>query len=84
MSTRTRTVVLAAFAVAAVGLGATAVAAALRTPAQEPGHNPPPAPTGPEVAGEPAEHTDPDYWTEERMRGAKPAPMPAPQRQASP
>ena len=35
-------------------------------------------PTGPEVAGGPAVHTDEDYWTEERMRGARPAPMPGP------
>lgn len=34
--------------------------------------------TGPEVTGAPAEHTEPDYWTEERMRAAEPAPMPTP------
>lgn len=72
MTTRRRTVVLVALIAATVALGASAVAAFRGT------GDGPAAPTGPEVTGGPAEHDDPDYWTEERMRGAKPAPMPTP------
>jgi hypothetical protein len=78
VTTRRRTVVLVVLAVAAVALGASAVAA-FRAP--DPGSGGSPSqtvPTGPEVAGGPAEHTDQDYWTDERMRGARPAPMPTP------
>ena len=77
MNPRRRTVVVVVLAVAAVALGASAVAGWLGAgdPATPAG---PAAPAGPEVAGGPAVHTDPDYWTEERMRGAEPAPMPAP------
>ncbi|MEO6088900.1 MAG: hypothetical protein ABIQ18_37895 [Umezawaea sp.] len=69
--TTKRTVVLVVLVAAAVVLGASAVAGFL-------GAGDPAAPTGPEVADGPAVHTDPDYWTEERIRGAKPAPMPTP------
>jgi hypothetical protein len=71
MSTRRRTVVLVALVAATVVLGASVIAG-LR------GTGGPATPAGPEVAGGPAQHTDPDYWTEERMREAKPAPMPTP------
>ena len=71
MTTRRRTVVLVTL-VAAVALGASAVAVFRGTGAS------PAAPTGPEVTGGPAEHTDPDYWTDERLRDAQPAPMPTP------
>jgi hypothetical protein len=71
MSTRRRTIVVVALVATAVVLGASVIAG-LR------GTGGPAAPAGPEVAGGPAQHTDPDYWTEERMRDAKPAPMPAP------
>jgi hypothetical protein len=69
MTIRWRRIVLVVLAVAAAAIGA----AALRTPGGSPT-----APTGPEPAGGPAAHTDPDFWTKERMRGARPAPMPAP------
>lgn len=72
MTTRRRTVVSVALVAAAVALGATAIGV-LRSAGGGPA-----APTGPEVTGGPAEHTDPDYWTEERMRGASPVPMPTP------
>ena len=71
MTTRGR-VLLVALAAAAVALGASAIAV-LRDTGEDPA-----APTGPEVTGGPAVHTDPDYWNEERMRKAKPAPMPTP------
>lgn len=74
MTSRKRTVVLVVLVTAAVVLGAAAVAGLRGTG----GPAGPAAPVGPEVAGGPAEHTDPDYWTEERMRDAKPAPMPTP------
>ncbi|WP_112263202.1 hypothetical protein [Lentzea terrae] len=74
MSTRTRMVVVVAVIAATVVLSASVIAGLRGTgdPAA------PAGPAGPEVAGGPAEHTDPDYWTEERMRDAKPAPMPEP------
>ncbi|WP_206792852.1 hypothetical protein [Amycolatopsis sp. MtRt-6] len=65
MTSRRRTVVVVALAVAAVALGASAVAGLL-------GAGDPAAPAGPAV------HTDPDCWTGERVRGAQPAPMPTP------
>jgi len=68
----TRTVVVVALVAATVVVGASVIAG-LRGSTGEPA-----APAGPEVADGPAEHTDPDYWTEERMRDAKPAPMPEP------
>ncbi|MEU0535367.1 hypothetical protein [Amycolatopsis tolypomycina] len=74
MIPRRRTVVVAALAVAAVALGAAAVAGLLDAG----GPAAPAEPPAPEVAGGPAVHTDPDYWTEDRLRGAEPAPMPAP------
>lgn len=77
MTTRRNTLVLVVLTVAAVVLGASAVAA-FRAPEQAPGGTPPAVPTGPEVTGGPAEHTGDDYWTDERMREARPAPMPAP------
>lgn len=61
-----RTITLVVLAVAAVAISV----AVLRTSGDRP--------TGPEPAGGPAEHPDPDYWTDERMRGARPAPMSAP------
>lgn len=72
MTTRRRTVVLVALVAAAVVLGASAAVAGFRGTDDPAGHS------GPEVADGPAVHTDPDYWTEERLREAKPAPMPTP------
>lgn len=74
MSTRGRTVVVVALVATAVVLGASVIAGMRGTGAPAA----PAGPAGPEVAGGPAQHTDPDYWTEERMREAKPAPMPQP------
>ena len=71
MTTRRRTAVLVALVAAAVALGASAIAGHRGTAGSG-------APPEPEVTGGPAAHTDPDYWTDDRMREAKPAPMPAP------
>lgn len=70
----TRTVVVVALVAATVVVGASVIAGLRGTV----GPAAPADPAGPEVADSPAEHTDPDYWTEERMRDAKPVPMPQP------
>ena len=71
MTARRRTVVVVALVVAAVALGASAVAGLWGSAGTG-------APPEPEVTGGPAVHTDPGYWTDDRMREAEPAPMPAP------